>query len=108
MWTPTQCSHYSETFRPTFLWEAAGGAPPRRLHLRLQGNLRQVSEREEREVGVREEEDNKSQLCLKRGGPEAVMMIIDSLKLKSGIFTLSHLREALSEAINCFVPDQKQ
>lgn len=46
------------------------GAPSRRLH----GDLRQTSAREEREVGVREE-DNTSQLRLERGGARGCMMI---------------------------------
>lgn len=49
------------------------GAPSRRLH----GDLRQHSAREEREVGVKEE-DNTSQLRLERGGVRGYMMIIDS------------------------------
>lgn len=52
----------------TFLWRIAGSdagsdAPRRRLY----GHFWQDSAREEREVGVREEEDNKSQLRLERG-----------------------------------------
>lgn len=43
---------------------------------RLHGDLRQDSAREEREVGVREE-DNTSQLHLEWGGVRGYMMIID-------------------------------
>lgn len=50
----------------------AGGAPLWRLH----SNLRQDSAREEREVGVREE-DNTSQLRVEWGGVRGYMMIID-------------------------------
>ncbi len=52
----------------TSLWRIAGRDPLRRLHLGMQGNIWQGSAREEREAGVREEEDNKSQLRLERGG----------------------------------------
>lgn len=53
----TLCTH-----TPTFWWwiagSDAGGTPSWRLQLRLLGNIWQDSGREEREVGVREEEDN--------------------------------------------------
>lgn len=69
-------------------WRSTLGAPQKHL---------QHSAREEREAGVREEEDNKSQLRLERGSTVANMMINDGrVRLKCLIFTLESLREALS------------
>lgn len=89
---------------PTSVWWAAGssGAPLWGLHR----NIRQHSAREEREAGVREEEDNKSQLRLERGSTVANMMINDGrVRLECSIFTLESLREALSLSlmVNCFI-----
>lgn len=64
IWTPT--AHY-KTHTHTFLWWIVSSAPFWWFHLWLQGNFWQDPGREEREVGVREEEDNKSQLRLARG-----------------------------------------
>lgn len=67
-----------DTHTHTFLWWDAGsdtrGPPPWRLYLGLWSNNRdwEDSGREEREVGVREEEDNRSQLRLERGDPRLI------------------------------------
>lgn len=55
--TETLCSH-TATFRWRVAGSDAGSAPSWWFHLRLQGNIWQDSGREEREAGVREEEDN--------------------------------------------------
>lgn len=60
---------YKHTFLRRIAGSDAGWTPSPLLHLGLQGNIWQDSGREERDEGVREEEDNKSQLRLERGGP---------------------------------------